>query len=163
MWALNNGTLFAWWVSSGSDIVNTVLSRINQMDHIHVQNCKTRTYYGYMMEQMLISTDPLKNLLNEEAFQQTPEHIQQIYKLYFTPIVVNHKRVAKAFRDYGEKLCAGVFYDGPLRIDEAKMQEFQIFLDCATDIVHSSKKFLLDYAKLKPDIFKLCDMSLLND
>ena len=156
-------SLFAWWVSSGSHIVSTVLSLLKTMDSIHVQNSKTRTYYGYMMEQMLIATDPLKNLLNQDAFEQTPEHVQQIYKLYYFPITESHKRVAEAFQNYTEKLKSGVFYDGPLKFTKEKLHEFKIFVDCSTQIVQCSRRFILDYSKLKPEVFKLCDMSLLAD
>ena len=133
------------------------------MDSIHVENSKTRSYYGYMMEQMLFTTDPIKNLLNQDAFEQTPEHIQQIYKLYYFPVLEAHKRVAEAFHKYTEKLKSGDFYDGPLKFNKAKLHEFKIFVDCSTELVQSSRKFILDYAKLKPQAFELCDMSLLAD
>ena len=156
-------SLFCWWVSSGSHIVNTVLSLLKTMNSIHVQNSKTRTYYGYMLEQMLIATDPIQNLLNQDAFDQTPEHVQQIYKLYYFPVLEAHKRTTKAFHDYTEKLKSGDFYDGPIKFDEAKIHEFKIFVDCSTELVQISRKFILDYAKLKPEVFALCDMSLLAD
>ena len=160
MWSTS---LFCWWVSSGRHIINTVISLLKTMDSIHLENSKTRTYYGYMMEQMLIATDPIKNLLNEDTFDQTPEHIQQIYKLYYFPVVEAHRRVCESFKSYTEKLRSGNFYDGPLEFNKEKMHEFQIFVDCSTQLVQSSRKFILDYAKLKPEIFELCDMSLLVD
>jgi hypothetical protein len=163
MWSINSGSLFAWWVSSGSHLVETVLSLLQTMNSIHVQNSKTRSYYGYVIEDMLIATDPLKNLLCSDTFEQSPEHVQQIYKLYFFPIKESHKRITNAFHDYREKLILGDFYDGPLKFTEAKLHEFQIFLDCTTEIVNCSTRFIRDYAKLKPEVFRLCDMSLLND
>jgi SET domain-containing protein len=74
-----------------------------------------------------------------------------------------HKSVTKTFENYTEKLKSGDFYDGPLKFNKEKLHEFQIFVDCATELVQSSRKFILDYAKLKPEVFKLCDMSLLAD
>ena len=158
MWTTS---LFCWWVSSGSHIVTTVLSLMKTMDSIYVQNSQTRTYYGYVMERMMIVTDPLKNLLNGDAFEQTPEHVQQIYQLYYFPIEKVHKSVTKTFQNYTEKLKSGEFYDGALKINTEKLREFQIFVDCATELLQSSRKFILDYAKLKPEVFKLCDMSRL--